>query len=280
MPRFGVSALVNNTTGNNNTAIGPFALFENTTVSNSTAVGHEALRTTNGGMFNTAVGNQSMRSNTTGGSNVAVGDLTMFNNTTGVDNVAIGRLALNANTVGINNTAIGSSAIGGLTSGSDNTVVGTFAMPGMQTGSNNVALGLGAGRYFGTSFSNNLVCNSSVFIGWNAVPLLGSQTNQIVIGASAVGAGSNTVTLGNTSITTTRLRGAVQGGSFVKDGGTAAQYLMADGTTTTAIKSTYMMTSAQKNAISTPALGLIVFDTTLNKLCVRGLTNWETITSI
>ncbi len=40
------------------------------------------------------------------------------------------------------------------------------------------------------------------------------------------------------------------------------------------------MTTAQKNAIATPAAGLVVYDTTLNKLCVRGASAWETITSI
>ena len=39
------------------------------------------------------------------------------------------------------------------------------------------------------------------------------------------------------------------------------------------------MTTIQKNAIATPAAGLIVYDTTLNKLCVY-TTAWETITSI
>lgn len=39
------------------------------------------------------------------------------------------------------------------------------------------------------------------------------------------------------------------------------------------------MTTAQKNAIATPAAGLVVYDTTLNKLCVY-TTAWETITSI
>jgi hypothetical protein len=39
------------------------------------------------------------------------------------------------------------------------------------------------------------------------------------------------------------------------------------------------MTTAQKNAIGTPAAGLMVYDTTLNKLCVY-TTAWETITSI
>jgi len=39
------------------------------------------------------------------------------------------------------------------------------------------------------------------------------------------------------------------------------------------------MDTTQKNAIVTPAAGLIVYDTTLNKLCVY-TTGWETITSL
>jgi hypothetical protein len=39
------------------------------------------------------------------------------------------------------------------------------------------------------------------------------------------------------------------------------------------------MTTGQKNAIATPAAGLMVYDTTLNKLCVF-TTAWETITSL
>jgi hypothetical protein len=39
------------------------------------------------------------------------------------------------------------------------------------------------------------------------------------------------------------------------------------------------MTTAQKNAIVSPVSGLMVFDTTLNKLCVYSGTAWETITS-
>ena len=40
------------------------------------------------------------------------------------------------------------------------------------------------------------------------------------------------------------------------------------------------MTTTQKNAIASPAAGLMVFDTTLAKLCVYSGTAWETITSI
>jgi hypothetical protein len=40
------------------------------------------------------------------------------------------------------------------------------------------------------------------------------------------------------------------------------------------------MTTTQKNAISSPAAGLIVFDTTLAKLCVYSGAAWQTITSV
>jgi hypothetical protein len=40
------------------------------------------------------------------------------------------------------------------------------------------------------------------------------------------------------------------------------------------------MTTTQKNAIASPAAGLIVFDTTLAKLCVYSGAAWETITSV
>jgi hypothetical protein len=40
------------------------------------------------------------------------------------------------------------------------------------------------------------------------------------------------------------------------------------------------MTTAQKNAITSPTAGRVVFDTTLSKLCVYSGSAWETITSV
>ena len=40
------------------------------------------------------------------------------------------------------------------------------------------------------------------------------------------------------------------------------------------------MTTTQKTAISSPAAGLVVFDTTLAKLCVYSGAAWQTITSV
>ncbi len=39
------------------------------------------------------------------------------------------------------------------------------------------------------------------------------------------------------------------------------------------------MTTTQKNAIASPAAGLVIYDTTLGKLCVRTASAWQTITS-
>jgi hypothetical protein len=40
------------------------------------------------------------------------------------------------------------------------------------------------------------------------------------------------------------------------------------------------MTTSQKNAISSPAEGLVVYDLTLHKLCIYTGSAWETITSL
>ena len=41
-----------------------------------------------------------------------------------------------------------------------------------------------------------------------------------------------------------------------------------------------VVTTTQKNAIASPVAGLIVFDSTLVKLCVYSGTAWQTITSV
>lgn len=73
-----------------------------------------------------------------------------------------------------------------------------------------------------------------------------------------------------------------------------AQNIIVAGSTNVAINSSAMlqadsttkgflpprMTTTQKNAIASPASGLVVYDTDLGKLCVRGASAWETITSV
>jgi hypothetical protein len=67
------------------------------------------------------------------------------------------------------------------------------------------------------------------------------------------------------------------GGHFNTTSVNASAVLQADSTTQGFLPP--RMTTAEKVSIATPAAGLVVYDTTLNKLCVY-TTAWETITSL
>jgi len=66
-----------------------------------------------------------------------------------------------------------------------------------------------AGRYLADGSTGNETGNNSLFLGYDTRANGAGQTNQIVIGASAIGLGSNTAVLGNDSIVTTALKGNV-----------------------------------------------------------------------
>ncbi len=171
-------------------------------------VGIETLRNNTSGYDNTATGYQALRNNTTGPQNTANGANALRNNTTGVSNVANGFYALYDNTSGGANTATGSSAGQYNTSGYFNTAYGYQSLFNNTTGGNNTAIGGSSGSVNSSGFGNTTGSNS-VFIGYDTRPLSSGETNQIVIGNSAIGIGSNSVVLGNDSITKTILRGNV-----------------------------------------------------------------------
>lgn len=164
----------------------------NGNIATNTSFGDGALKSNTTGNFNTALGGSSLENNTNGGANVSVGSLSMRSNTSGGNNVAVGMSALISNTSGGNNAAFGTNALSLNTTGLSNTAIGTQA-----------------GSWAGASAVNNTDSTNSVFVGSNTRPLADGQTNQIVIGNGAIGHGSNTVTLGNSSIVTTILRGNV-----------------------------------------------------------------------
>ena len=62
--------------------------------------------------------------------------------------------------------------------------------------------------------------------------------------------------------------------------GTPASCAIVDVTSTTLGFKFPVMTTTQKNAIGTPVAGLVVFDSTLAKLCVYSGAAWQTITSV
>ena len=158
-------------------------------------IGIEAgKQTTAGG--NTIIGNTAMKVNTSGYNNTSIGFSSLFQNTTGFANVAIGLQSLYSNTTGSNNTAFGLQSLFNLSSGN-----GNFAM-GNSSGQ---LIASGAAM---TSSTNSL------FIGRATRANANGETNQIVIGDSAVGLGSNSITLGAITITKTKLQGQVIMGYF------------------------------------------------------------------
>jgi len=122
--------------------------------------------------------------------NISIGENSLFANTTGADNTSIGYYSMQGNAAGIQNTSIGSQALFNANS------------------NNNVALGYLAGTFKSGGAANN-PGNENIYIGSQTKALDTAQTNQIVIGYDATGLGSNTAVLGNSSITTTALRGNV-----------------------------------------------------------------------
>jgi hypothetical protein len=136
-------------------------------------------------------------------SNTSYGDGALIGSSAGTDNTAIGYRALFSNSFqGAGITAIGSFALTANTTGSNNTAIGNNALVSNLTGSNTIAIGQQSGQTY-----QNI--STSIFIGNQTSASGENQTNQIVIGHGATGNGTNSVTLGNTSITRTFLRGDV-----------------------------------------------------------------------
>jgi len=220
----GASAFTSNTSGNYNTAVGASSLYSNTSGANNTAFGYSALTSNMSGNYNTAVGASSLYSNTSGYNtavgyaslysnisgnyNTAVGASSLYSNTSSANNTAVGYYALYFNTSGISNTALGSYALYNNTSGNSNTALGYHAFYNNKTGSTNVAVGINAGMLDASS-QPLIGSTNSIFLGGSTKAQSNDQTNQIVIGVNAIGAGSNSVVLGNTSITKTLLRGDI-----------------------------------------------------------------------
>jgi len=186
-----------------------------TTVGYNTFVGEEAGNLTMGSTatqvyhasYNTAVGRRALYSNTTGYQNAALGYASLYFNTTGSYNAALGHASLYNNTTGYYNTALGSYSLYFNTTGSYNTALGYASLYSNTTGYRNTALGYYAGRYIADGSTANETSNTSVYLGHDTRALADGDANEIVIGYNAIGNGSNSVTLGNSSIIKTVLRG-------------------------------------------------------------------------
>jgi hypothetical protein len=226
----GSVALSNGSEPNDNTALG-YATLAVTSGSSNTAVGSSALQSNTTANHNVGVGFETLRNTTTGGSNTAVGRGAMYSNTSGDVNTAVGEYALVSNTNGRYNTSIGVQAQEHNTTGQSNTAIGVAAIDRNAAGNYNAVLGAFAGRYIADNTTFNTAIDNSVLIGALSRPLGNNANNEIVIGYDAIGNGSNTVQLGNTSVTNVKTSGTITAGAITipNTDGTPNQVLTTNG---------------------------------------------------
>jgi hypothetical protein len=208
---FGTGALALNSSGNGSTAFGYKALSKSTD-GYATAFGTSALENLTTGTANVAIGYTALNQTSSQNYNTAVGDQAM-RFSTGANNTALGASALSgaaSQTNGNNNTAIGTLALRNATTAAFNVGVGSNSLNKITTGNDNTVLGYLSGNYVGAGTSTNLTSMSQgVLIGSNVRAGTNTSTNEIAIGYNVVGNGSNTVTIGNNSITANYFKGDI-----------------------------------------------------------------------
>lgn len=179
------------------------------------------------GQTNVCIGLNCMQVFTTGSGNVGVGYSAIASVTSGSNNVVLGLNAGDAIQGGNSNILLGANAGGALTSQSfnvavgngagdnltdtENVLVGAIACDTCTTARGNTLVGYAAGAS-GTTLTTG---DGNVLVGRNVDAGSATAANRIVIGDAAQGGADNQVTIGNTSTTSTRLRGAVQLGGVI-----------------------------------------------------------------
>jgi hypothetical protein len=136
-----------------------------------------------------------------------MGAYSMERLTSGSNNTGIGNETMSFITTTSNNTGIGNRSLMN-TTGSNNTSLGSNAAVQLTTGDNNLFLGNSSGTQIANN-SNLTSLSNSVLIGAGARTAANTETNEIVIGYNAVGNGSNTIQLGNASITNVNTKGSI-----------------------------------------------------------------------
>ena len=182
---FGNASLQANTVGTDNTAVGYFALQKNTATTNPTYIGS----------YNTAVGSYSLQSHTTGTRNTGIGAFSLQTTSTGYDNSAFGYSTLKTNTTGYRNTANGSYTLYFNQTGNENIALGWYSLQQNTSGSGNTALGT-------NSLKKNTTGNYNTALGYQADTNLSDLSNATAIGYNAKANASNSIVLGNSSVTT------------------------------------------------------------------------------
>lgn len=204
----GSQSLNANDDGIGNTAMGSLAMLNNEGGNFNVAVGHRALEFMEEGDRNIAVGFAALLNSTDASHNVGIGSQALQNTNNGDYNIGIGTESLNVNTDGDFNIALGYETLNQNTTGGKNIALGSNAMFENTTGVGNVAIGINA-------MENSTTGGGNVAIGSNAGLNIDTHLNTIAIGNAALSGGSNTVRIGNASMTSI---GGFQNWTNVSDG--------------------------------------------------------------
>jgi hypothetical protein len=216
-------------------SIGGNKTFTGTTTLNVDASinGIKVGRGTGNNSQNTAFGTSALGTGT-GGRNTAIGWYSLFAYTgTGSDNnTSVGYSNLNKLTSGSGNTSVGAESMKELLTGNSNTSIGNQSLIN-TTGDNNTGVGKGSGSTL-TTGSNNTLIGSTANVGTN------NLTNATALGFGATVATSNTVQLGNSSVTSVNTSGTITAPSIKLTTGASNGYILtssADGTASWAASS-------------------------------------------
>jgi hypothetical protein len=174
---------------------------------------------------NTSFGVEALVSNaSTAYNNNAVGMYTLWSNTTGLNNTGIGAQAGRQNQTGSQNTSIGAFAMYSSTGVGSNSAVGYESLYNTSTGSNNTAIGF-------QSLRANVTGSNNTGLGYQSNVASGALINATAIGYGANVAVSNTIQLGNTSVTDVKTSGTITAGAvtYPKIDGTTNQVLTTNG---------------------------------------------------
>lgn len=300
--RSGSDARINALGGGNLTLNAPrVSAQQNVFTSNTIASGTSALilqsgldnagitelqfKSTNAGTFLArffTTGNFGINQNTDAGFRLDV------NGTARVQGVITGSVASGTLTMGAAATNQAAIAITGFfpNTGTINTSNGNqrsfaAAIGGQQVGYSAIFNGNNQGvtttsYYFNATGAINITAGTSIINGFNFEPTLTSEVNTTINAfTSNMNAASNRWNLFISGTAQNYLAGALSIGVTTAN---ASALLQIDSTTRGFLPP--RMTTAQKNAIGTPATGLVIYDTTLNKLAVFTGVNWETVTSV
>lgn len=206
---------------------------------------------TGDGQYNLGIGAGSLYAITTGTSNTAIGSNSLAYGAICSQNIAIGDTAMGGNPAtpqtGTYNIAIGNSSCNVLTTNTNVIGIGKNSFQYLASGNNSVALGLLAGAYAINTVTALTNTTNSIYIGQNSKASAATgNTNEIVIGSAALGLGSNTSVLGNSSTTAATVYGVL----------TPSKGLLAPAGTT-AIAPIKLQSGTN---LTTPTSGVVEFD--------------------